>query len=227
MAVTAVHEAIDPAAKLIAFLAAGVVVATTPGWQPLNLAVFGAMTAVLLMGFRAPLGVVAKRLLAVSPVVLLSGAARAWQAGDVTAGLAVAAKAGIVILLFAVLTATTPVSSLLQAMRRMGMPNAVGSVIALMERYVHLLGEELRRMRRARASRTVLAMGLAERFRSEGQMFGALLLRSWNRSDRVYQAMLARGFTGDWPGGSRRVWGLRDAGFVVGMAAGFGWARWM
>ena len=154
--------------------------------------------------------------------VLLSGAARAWQAGDATAGWAVAAKAGIVILLFAVLTTTTPVSRLLQAMRRMGMPNAVGPVIALMERYVHLMGEELRRMRRARASRTVNAMGLAGRFRSEGQMFGALLLRSWNRSDRVYQAMLARGFTGDWPGGSRRAWGLREAGFVLGMAAGFG-----
>lgn len=223
----AVHEPIDPSAKLIAFLAAGVLVATTPGWQPLNLAVFSGLTAILLLGFRPPLKVILKRLLTVSPVVLISGGARAWQAGDVTAGLAMASKAAIVILLFAVLTTTTPVSSLLKAMRRMGMPNAVGSVIALMERYVHLMGEELRRMRRARASRTVNAMGLMERFHSEGQIFGALLLRSWNRSDRVYQAMLARGFTGDWPGGARRAWGLREAAFLLAMAAGFGWARWM
>jgi cobalt/nickel transport system permease protein len=227
MAVDAVHEPIDPSAKLIAFLAAGVLVATTPGWQPLNLAVFSGLAAILLLGFRPPLKVIFKRLLAVSPVVLISGGARAWQAGDVTAGLAMASKAGIVILLFAVLTTTTPVSSLLKAMRRMGMPNAVGSVIALMERYVHLMGEELRRMRRARASRTVNPMGLMERFHSEGQMFGALLLRSWNRSDRVYQAMLARGFTGDWPGGARRAWGLREAAFLAAMAAGFGWARWI
>lgn len=221
------HEPIDPSAKLIAFLAAGVLVATTPGWQPLNLTVFSGLAGILMLGFRPPLKVILKRLLAVSPVVLISGGARAWQAGDVTAGLAMAAKALIVILLFAVLTTTTPVSSLLKAMRRMGMPNAVGSVIALMERYVHLMGEELRRMRRARASRTVNAMGLMERFHSEGQMFGALLLRSWNRSDRVYQAMLARGFTGDWPGGTRRAWGLREASFLAAMAAGFGWARWL
>lgn len=220
------HEPIDPSAKLIAFLAAGVLVATTPGWQPLNLAVFSGLVGILMLGFRPPLKVILKRLLAVSPVVLISGGARAWQAGDITAGLAMTAKAAIVILLFAVLTTTTPVSSLLKAMRRMGMPNAVGSVIALMERYVHLMGEELRRMRRARASRTVNAMGLMERFHSEGQMFGALLLRSWNRSDRVYQAMLARGFTGDWPGGTRRTWGLRESAFLAAMAAGFGWARW-
>ena len=227
MAVTGVLDSIDPAAKLIAFLAAGILVATTPGWQPLNMAAFTGLAAVLLIGLRPPLKVILKRLLAVSPVVLIAGSARAWQSGDVTAGLAMAAKAGIVILLFAVLTTTTPVSSLLKAMRRMGMPHAIGSVIALMERYVHLMGEELRRMQRARASRTVHAMGVIERFRSEGQLFGALLLRSWNRSDRVYQAMLARGFTGDWPGGARRAWGAREAGFLAVMAAGFGWARWM
>lgn len=224
---TSTLESVDPAAKLIAFLAAGIVVATTPGWQPMNMAAFGGLAAVLLIIFKPPLKVVMKRLLAVSPVILLSGGAKAWQAGDAAAGWAVAAKAGIVILLFAVLTTTTPVSALLQAMRRMGMPNAVGSVIALMERYVHLMGEEFRRMHRARASRTVHAMGMADRFTSEGQLFGALLLRSWNRSDRVYQAMLARGFTGDWPGGARRAWGVTEAGLLAAMAAGFGWARWL
>jgi cobalt/nickel transport system permease protein len=222
-----VIDGIDPAAKLIAFLAAGAVVATTPGWQPGTLALFSGLAGILLIVFAPPRRVVARRLLAVSPVVLLSGAARAWQTGDWTAGAAVAAKAGLVVLLFAVLTTTTPVPALLQSMRRLGMPKAVGSVIALMERYIHLMGGELRRMRRARASRTVQAMGIGERFRSEGQLLGALLLRSWNRSDRVHQAMLARGYAGDWPGGTRGTWRLREVAFLAAMAAGFGWARWI
>ena len=53
---TAMHDGIDPAAKLITFLAAGILVATTPGWQAWNLAAFGVMTVVLLIGFKAPMG---------------------------------------------------------------------------------------------------------------------------------------------------------------------------
>ncbi len=220
-------DSLDPAAKLITFLVAGVLVATTPALKPPALIAYLAIAAVLLLGCRAPGRAVWKRLVALSPVVLLSGGMRAWQAGDAAAGLMVVAKAGIVILLFAILTTTTPVSALLPAMRRLGLPNAVGSVIALMERYVHLMGEELRRMYRGRASRTVHAMGVMARFHSEGQLFGALLLRSWNRSDRVYHAMLARGFTGDWPRGKSRAWGPREVGFLVMTLAGFGLARWM
>lgn len=220
-------DSLDPAAKLITFLSASILVATTPALKPAAFIAYLSIATALLVGCRAPGRAVWKRLLALSPVVLLSGGMRAWQAGDAAAGMMVVAKAGIVILLFAILTTTTPVSALLPAMRRMGLPNAVGSVIALMERYVHLMGEELRRMYRARASRAAHAMGAINRFHSEGQLFGALLLRSWNRSDRVYHAMLARGFTGDWPKGKPRRWGLREVGFLVGTLAGFGLARWM
>ncbi len=220
-------DSIDPAAKLITFLGAGIIVATTSSLKPAAFIAYLAIAAALLVGCGARGRPVWKRLLVVSPVVLLSGGMRAWQAGDAAAGIIVVAKAGIVILLFAILTTTTPLSVLLPAMRRMGLPNAVGSVIALMERYVHLMGEELRRMYRARASRTVHAMPAMSRFQSEGRLFGALLLRSWNRSDRVYHAMLARGFTGDWPKGKSRQWGLREIGFLGATLAGFGLARWL
>jgi cobalt/nickel transport system permease protein len=218
---------LEPAAKLIAFVACAVLVATTPGWKPASLAVYAVMSAILLAGFDAPVRLVSRRLLAASPIVLLTALMLAYQAGDTQTGLAMAAKAGIVILLFAVLTTTTPVSALLPAMRRLGLPAAAGSVLALMERYVRLLGEEFSRMRRARASRTTHSMGVSAGFRSEGQLAGALLLRSWNRSDRVYQAMLARGFTGDWPKTRRAAWGAREFALMALMLGGFMLARWM
>jgi len=217
----------EPAAKLAGFVACAIVVATTPEWKPASLAAYAALAVALLVWFAAPVRLVLKRVLAAAPVVLLTATMLAYQAGGMRAGLLMAAKAGIVIFLFAILTATTPVSELLAAMRRLGMPAAAGSVLALMERYVRLLGEELGRMHRARASRTTRQLGAAHRLRSEGHLAGALLLRSWNRSDRVYQAMLARGFTGDWPAAKRTAWGMRELTVLAAMLAGYAAARWI
>lgn len=216
-----------PAAKLGAFLVCAILVATTPGWRPAALAVYAGLSALLLVVFDAPVRIVLKRVLAASPIVILTGVMRAYHAGDAQAGVAMVSKAGIVILMFAILTTTTPAQDLLAAMRRLGMPAAAGSVLALMERYVRLLGEELGRMHRARASRTTRAMGAAARFRSEGQLTGALLLRGWNRSDRVYQAMLARGFTGDWPRASRRSLRVSEVAAILLMTCGYALARWL
>ncbi|HNY42110.1 MAG TPA: energy-coupling factor transporter transmembrane component T [Bryobacteraceae bacterium] len=218
---------VAPAVKLAGFLACAVLVATTPGWKPVALACYAAFSAILFAGFDAPVRLVANRVLAALPVIVLTGAMRAYQSGGAQAGATMVSKALLVIFMFAVLTTTTPVSEMLTAMRRLGMPAAAGSVLALMERYVRLLGEELGRMHRARASRTTHAVGVAGRFRNEGQLAGALLLRSWNRSDRVYQAMLARGFTGDWPNTRRSAWGLRDFAFLASMLGGFLLARFI
>jgi cobalt/nickel transport system permease protein len=218
---------LEPAAKLAGFFVCAVLVATTPGWRPVALGGYALLSVLLLAGFGAPVRLVARRVLAASPIILLTGVMQAYQAGDAFAGLSMAARAFTVVFMFAILTTTTPVSDLLAAMRRLGMPSAAGSVLALMGRYVQLLGEELGRMHRARASRTTHAMSLAPRFRSEGQLAGALLLRGWNRSDRVYQAMLARGFTGDWPKTRRSSWGWSEFGLLAAMMGGFALARWM
>jgi cobalt/nickel transport system permease protein len=215
-----------PAAKLGAFLICAILVATAPGWRPAALAVYAVLSGLLIVVFRAPVRLVLKRVLAASPIVILTGAMRAYTAGDAQAGLVMAAKAGIVILMFAILTTTTPAQDLLGAMRRLGMPAAAGSVLALMERYVRLLGEELKRMHRARASRTTRSRDAVSRFRGEGQLAGALLLRGWNRSDRVYQAMLARGFNGDWPGPSRKDLSAQDVAIALLMTGGYALARW-
>jgi cobalt/nickel transport system permease protein len=64
-----------------------------------------------------------------------------------------------------------------------------------MERYVHVLGDELRRMTTARRARSFgrrswLSWSLLT------SMIAMLLLRSFERSERVHLAMLARGWNG-------------------------------
>ncbi len=98
---------------------------------------------------------------------------------------------------------TAPVADLFVALRHLGVPAALVNILNMTYRYLFLLTDEARRMQRARASRSARAVGASERpstvwkARVTGGMIGALLLRSLARSQRVYYAMLARGYRGD------------------------------
>jgi cobalt/nickel transport system permease protein len=71
-----------------------------------------------------------------------------------------------------------------------------------MYRYLFVLVDEVTRLLRARAARSAQLPGrkggrtLAWRAGVAGGMAGQLFIRSLERSDRVYQAMLARGYQG-------------------------------
>ncbi len=99
------------------------------------------------------------------------------------------------------LASTTPLERLLWAMRRLGMPGLLVATIAAMYRYVFVLLDELKRMRRARIARTFAARGSVStaELRSGATLVGMLLVRASDRAGRVHAAMLARGFTGDFP----------------------------
>jgi cobalt/nickel transport system permease protein len=94
--------------------------------------------------------------------------------------------------------ATTSAAELPAALSRLGVPAVMTSVLVLMIRYVDLLTAEASRMRMARLSR-----GDSPRwFHQAGAIakgIGALFLRSYERGERVYQAMLSRGFDGKAP----------------------------
>jgi len=100
------------------------------------------------------------------------------------------------------LTATTPFPDILHALRHLKVPSILVSILSFMYRYLFVLGDEVGRMLRARAARSALIAGqkggqsLFWRAKVAGNMVGQLFLRSIERSDRVYQAMLARGYRG-------------------------------
>jgi cobalt/nickel transport system permease protein len=100
------------------------------------------------------------------------------------------------------LTFTTPFHDLLDALRELRLPRIMVAIIGFMYRYLAVLGDEAHRLMRARAARSAVAAGggaggsLAWRARVTGNMVGSLFLRSYERSERIYDAMLARGFEG-------------------------------
>jgi cobalt/nickel transport system permease protein len=67
-----------------------------------------------------------------------------------------------------------------------------------MLRYLNVINEEMVRMRIARESRGFEATGVSS-WRILAQTAGALFIRSYERGERVYLAMLARGYNGKIP----------------------------
>lgn len=118
--------------------------------------------------------------------------------------LGIALKSWLSVQAAILLTASTPFPELLAAMRAVRIPSLLVAIFGLMWRYLFVLVDEALRLMRARAARSghserpdLKAGGsLAWRGRVAGGMAGSLFLRAFDRSDRIYQAMTARGYDG-------------------------------
>lgn len=104
-----------------------------------------------------------------------------------------------------VLTSSTPFPELLRAMRAIRVPKLLVAVFGLMWRYLFVLVDEALRLARARSARSGHAARsqtrpggtVAWRAKVTGGMAGNLLLRAFERSERIYAAMLSRGYDGE------------------------------
>ncbi|NIM93169.1 MAG: cobalt ECF transporter T component CbiQ [Anaerolineales bacterium] len=99
------------------------------------------------------------------------------------------------------LTATTRAADLFWALEALRMPKSLVATIRFMYRYLFVLGDEALRLIRARSSRSARLPGnprpsVIWEGKVAGLMVGSLFIRSLERSERVYAAMLSRGYDG-------------------------------
>ena len=112
-------------------------------------------------------------------------------------------KAWLSVLVSAALAFFAPFWEIVRAMQDLGVPRVLTATILLMYRYLAVLVDEAQRLMRAREARSAELVGVKTRdslpWRVEvtGRMIGTLFLRTYERSERIYQAMLARGFSGE------------------------------
>jgi cobalt/nickel transport system permease protein len=105
-------------------------------------------------------------------------------------------KSSLALLTLLVLAGVTPFAKLLAGLRRLGAPRLLVATLQFMERYRHVLAEELERMATARRARTFSRRG-ALHFGLLTGLIGLLVLRTIERAERVYGAMVARGYRGE------------------------------
>ena len=115
-------------------------------------------------------------------------------------GLAVVAasiliKNGLALATMLVLAGTTPFPKLLTGLRRLGVPPVLVATLQFMDRYRFVLLDELERMATARRARTFRRRGTLS-WSLLGGLIGMLFLRTFERAERVHDAMIARGWSG-------------------------------
>jgi len=144
-------------------------------------------------------------LITVEGVPLLSVEVGRWTVAVSNNGLvrfvSIALKSWLSVQMAIVLTATTPLLDLLVAVRGLHLPRLLVAILGLMWRYMSVLVDEALRMMRARESRSGSLSNrsggsLLWRAGVTGGMAGTLFLRGYERSERIYNAMLARGYDG-------------------------------
>ncbi|ACH39236.1 nickel ABC transporter, membrane protein NikQ [Citrifermentans bemidjiense Bem] len=95
------------------------------------------------------------------------------------------------------LTALTGFPAICRALQRLGMPRPFALQLMFLYRYLFVLAEEGRRAAKARELRCLGRKGSG--LKSYASLLGHLLLRTWQRAERMHMAMLARGFSGTFP----------------------------
>ena len=101
-----------------------------------------------------------------------------------------------------VLVTVTSFPDLLWGLRSLHVPQPLIAIVGFMHRYLFVIADEVLRLLRARASRSGELDGLRSggglvwRGKVTGQMAGSLMIRSFERSEHIYNAMLARGYQG-------------------------------
>jgi cobalt/nickel transport system permease protein len=110
----------------------------------------------------------------------------------------IALKATCGLLATGILAATTPLPEIITGLERLRVPRVFTAVAAFMVRYAEVLRTELARMRIA-----VVCRGGDPRWlwqaREVAAGVGTLVIRSFERGERVYLAMVSRGYTGALP----------------------------
>jgi len=202
---------LDPRVKLVVFTAILLMMVSVPRDEPLTLLLCYPGLAILLALSRVPVSYILRRCLLVTPFVLMAagvmmltgetnGRAVAGTGADLRslAALSIVLKAFAAVIVLSLLTSTERFHRLLEGMRALGLPPLLGVLSAYMYRYAFILSEEVMRTSRARLSRTPGPLRTG-RIRTYGNQAAMIFIRSWERSQTVYNAMCSRGFTGEFP----------------------------
>lgn len=207
---TTVWHKLAPRTRILCTVLFVFAIVLTPDGHWWTWAIYGSALLNLILVSRVTLSLLLKRLaveFTFISVVLLGtlfrgGGKVLWSWGPLqitTVGLtvlgSVTLKAFLSLLILNLLTLTTSVTALIHALLELRTPPILVAILASMYRYISVLIGEFNAMRRAAESRNLMNNKRSIRL-VVGNMIGALFIRTYDRGNLVYQAMLSRGYQG-------------------------------
>ena len=206
---------LDPRVKIIYTLIYAICVVLTPPPAIPQFALFLVIVLLILLLSGVPPGYVMKSSLTIFPFVLLVVAfipflKKGEVAGSLNLGMLhlavsyeglwilwnVLAKSFLSIIAMILLASTTEFQFLLKGLEKLHLPKIFIMTLAFMYRYIFIIVDEAMRMERAHRAR-YFGGHLLRQISITGNIMGLLFIRSYERGERVYQSMRARGFDGE------------------------------
>ncbi|MFP4099509.1 cobalt ECF transporter T component CbiQ [Coleofasciculus sp.] len=129
-----------------------------------------------------------------STVIVQIGILSLYKEGIVALAL-IATRFLCILTVSLILFGTASFLSTVKAMRSLGLPAVLADMTLLTYRYIEQFGEDLTKMKRAIQLRGFRATRFSRRnLNVLASLVGSLLVRSYNQSQQVYQAMILRGY---------------------------------
>ncbi|NVN98091.1 MAG: cobalt ECF transporter T component CbiQ [Geobacteraceae bacterium] len=223
---TALHR-LDARAKVIVTALFVMLVVSHDRYQLAALFPFVIFPVALIAAGNLPFTYIARKILLLCPFVIVVGIFNPLIDRAILLHLGPFAISGGWLSFFSILTrsiltvgsaftllALTGFPAVCRALEQLGMPRPFAIQLLFLYRYIFVLTEEGGRAARARQLRSCGKKGMG--IRSFGTLIGNLLLRTWQRAERVHIAMLSRGFDGRFHSGRETKFGRNELVFICG-----------
>ncbi len=143
--------------------------------------------------------------------------------GGLMLALAITLKTNAIILATIALLGTSPIFSLVHSLVHLKVPDKLVHLFFFCYRYISVLHTEYTKLRSAMKVRCFVPSTSMHTYRSFAYLLGMLFVRSYDRSGRIYNAMLCRGFDGNYRTLHHFHFGARDALALTAMTAVSAW----
>ena len=219
---------VDARVKVVCAATLIVAVLAVPIAENWRLALLGGLMVALAAASRLPASWIGKRVLILLPFLIIAAvlvplapvlspadALAVPQLGltlsrmALSAYVAISGKCLLVLLAATLLVGATRTVDLLRAGQALGLPRTITALMGFAATYLTVLSEEAARMLTARDSRGKVR-GLVRNLAVAGSMLRALMVRTFERGERVALAMVSRGYKGRMPDLERAALPLRQ-----------------
>jgi cobalt/nickel transport system permease protein len=201
----------DPRLKVFLAASLALAAATISNWSSLGALL--AFSILLLFLGRIPLASIMKRLALLNGLMLvlwvtlpLSGGGERVSLGPCSLSMEGILMAGTItlrsytaVLGFASLLGTTPIHRTMNALKFFHVPEKLVLLLHFTYRYAHVFFDEASKLHRSMALRAFKPGFNLRTLQAYGNLMGMILLKAFNRAERVSAAMELRGFNGTFP----------------------------
>ncbi|MCX8030309.1 MAG: cobalt ECF transporter T component CbiQ [Thermodesulfovibrionales bacterium] len=203
---------LDPRVKSLTVFFSAFIIVFMNTLEGLSFALFVSIILVFLA--KLDLKKLSKRLLAVNVFIFFlwlflpfsADGVTLFKVGNIEAtkegflqALLITLKANTLVLLTIVMLGTSEVFSLAHALIHLKIPKKLVLLFFFFYRYIYVMHDEYLKIRRAISLRCFQPKTDFHTYKTYAYLVGMLIIRSFERSQRIYKAMLCRGFKNDFP----------------------------